>query len=174
MGTPLVSAHMRANCRSSSSSHPRVAASWNIAWNSVESICGTFRATHWRLNRLGTSKIAMLSHHQVGDAGAAQAALLEWVAVLFMSFQTPSMRSKLWRSTHESSGSEGMCISNRTEATSPACVTDRTRCTYSSAGGAAQSSKRSASSPLCKAPSSSVKKIHASLWNACLNLSMSH
>jgi len=25
----------------------------------VESICGTFRATHWRLNRFGTSKIAI-------------------------------------------------------------------------------------------------------------------
>src|SRR3954449_1579875 len=49
--------HIRASWRSSSSSHPRVAASWNIAWNSVESICGTFRATHWRLNRCGTSKI---------------------------------------------------------------------------------------------------------------------
>jgi hypothetical protein len=29
-----------------------------MAWNSVESICGTCRATHWRLNRFGTSKIA--------------------------------------------------------------------------------------------------------------------
>jgi hypothetical protein len=46
LGAPLFSAHIRASCLSSSSSQPRVAASWNIAWNSVESICGTFRATH--------------------------------------------------------------------------------------------------------------------------------
>ena len=36
-----------------------VAASWNIAWNSVESIVGTFCDTHFRLNRSGTLKIAM-------------------------------------------------------------------------------------------------------------------
>ena len=38
---PLSSDHIRASWRSSSSSQPLVAASWNIAWNSVESIVGT-------------------------------------------------------------------------------------------------------------------------------------
>ena len=41
LAAPLSSAHIRASWRSSSSSQPRVAASWNIAWNSVESIVGT-------------------------------------------------------------------------------------------------------------------------------------
>ena len=40
-GAPLSSDHIRASWRSSSSSQPLVAASWNIAWNSVESIVGT-------------------------------------------------------------------------------------------------------------------------------------
>jgi hypothetical protein len=52
-------AHMRASWRSSSSSQPRAAASWNMAWNSVESIVGTFSETHLRLNRCGTSKIGI-------------------------------------------------------------------------------------------------------------------
>jgi hypothetical protein len=60
---PLSSAHIRANCRNSSSS--RVAASWNMAWNSVESICGTLRCTHCRLNRFGTSNMAMPQRYRV-------------------------------------------------------------------------------------------------------------
>jgi hypothetical protein len=56
---PLRSDHMRASLRSSFSVQPRVAASWNMAWNSVESIVGTFSATHFWLNRCGTWKIAM-------------------------------------------------------------------------------------------------------------------
>jgi len=55
---PLRSDHMRASSRSSSSVQPRVAASWNMAWNSVESIVGSFSATHFWLNRCGTLKIA--------------------------------------------------------------------------------------------------------------------
>jgi|KBSMisStandDraft_5_1062788.scaffolds.fasta_scaffold30401_3 hypothetical protein len=62
-------AHISASCRSSSSSQPRVAASWNIAWNSVESICGTLRSTHCRLNRFGTSNMAML-HRIASQSGA--------------------------------------------------------------------------------------------------------
>ena len=38
---PLSSDHIRASWRNSSSSQPLVAASWNMAWNSVESIVGT-------------------------------------------------------------------------------------------------------------------------------------
>jgi hypothetical protein len=49
---------MRASWRNSSSSQPLVAASWNIAWNSVECIVGTLSCTHFWLNRCGTSKIA--------------------------------------------------------------------------------------------------------------------
>ena len=49
------SAHIRASCEA----RPRrVAALWNIAWNSVESIVGTLSWTHFWLNRCGTSKIA--------------------------------------------------------------------------------------------------------------------
>src|SRR5205823_5686696 len=57
------SAHMPASSRSSCSSHPLAAASWNIAWNSVESIVGTFSATHLRLKRCGTLKIATDRHY---------------------------------------------------------------------------------------------------------------
>jgi hypothetical protein len=56
---PLSSDHIRASWRNSSSSQPLVAASWNIAWNSVESMVGTLSWTHFWLNRCGTSKIAI-------------------------------------------------------------------------------------------------------------------
>ena len=52
---------MRASSRSSYSSQPLVAASWNMAWNSVESIVGTLSATHLPLKRCGTLKIAQVA-----------------------------------------------------------------------------------------------------------------
>jgi hypothetical protein len=52
--------------------------------------------------------------------GAAQAALLQWVAVLFMIFQAPSIRSIVCRSTHPSDRSSALSNPRRTEAISPA------------------------------------------------------
>jgi hypothetical protein len=49
--------HRAASSRSSPSVQPRVAASWKVACNSVESIDGTLSAIHLRLNRLGTFTI---------------------------------------------------------------------------------------------------------------------
>jgi hypothetical protein len=36
-----------------------------MAWNSVESICGTLRRTHCRLNRFGTSNMAMSAPYRL-------------------------------------------------------------------------------------------------------------
>jgi hypothetical protein len=52
--------------------------------------------------------------------GAAQAALLQCVAVLFMIFQVPSMRSSVCRSTHPSNRSSALSNPRRTDAISPA------------------------------------------------------
>jgi hypothetical protein len=57
----------------------------------------------------------------------AQAALLQWVAVLFMIFQAPSMRSSVCRSTHPSDRSSALSKPRRTEAISPAWVTEITQ-----------------------------------------------
>src|SRR2546425_1223675 len=62
-----------------------------------------------------------------GDCAPAHAPRLQWVAVLFVIFQTPSIRSNAWKSPHERDGSAGLSNPRRTLATSPACVTEMKR-----------------------------------------------
>jgi hypothetical protein len=96
--------------------------------------------------RAGRSNLtdALIRRAQRGSAGAscssdtvgaAQAALLQWVAVLFMIFQAPSMRSSVCRSTHPSDRSSALLKPRRTEAISPAWVTEITLPTIRWAGG---------------------------------------
>ena len=74
------------------------------------------------IGRIGTP-----TQRAKGDRAAAHAALLGCVAVLFVIFQTPLIRSNACTSTHEADGSAGLSNPRRTLATSPACVTERKR-----------------------------------------------